>query len=282
MKRLDLGHLLELGDDLTLKERSLIETVAKFGLMSHAQLAAYLRPFEREASEASRARTTRRTLSQLTALALLARFDRRVGGVRAGSSGYLYYLGPAGQRLLAYWQGQGLTRGRFRPDPGSRYVKHRLAVAELFIELWQVNSQGGLDLLAFDPEPACWRSFSDGLGGERLLKPDAHVRVGLGAYEDRYFVEVDLGTESTEVVLRKLRLYLSYFRTGTEQAGHGVFPRVLVLTNTEQRKAALLETCQRLPAEAWQLFVITTLDRALEVMRGQYLDHEAAEQETLS
>lgn len=281
MRRLGLAQLLELGEDLTVKERWVIETVARFGLMSHAQLAAYLMPMSGEVTEDSKARSARRTLSQLTALGLLARLNRRVGGIRAGSQGYVYYLGPAGQRLVAYWRGHGLTRGRFRPDPGSRYVKHRLAVSELFIRLRQANGSG-IDLLGFDPEPDCWRRFSDGLGSERILKPDAFVRVGLGAYEDRYFVEVDLGSESTRVVADKLKLYLGYWRSGSEQHEHGVFSRVLILTNSEQRKTALIETCERLPAEAWDLFTITTLDKALDVMRGQYADHDELEQEALS
>jgi hypothetical protein len=250
--------------------------------MSHAQLGAHLGCLRDEATAESKARSARRTLSRLTTLGLLARLERRVGGIRAGSSGYVYYLGPAGQRLVAYWRGQGLTRGRLRPEPGSRYVNHRLAVSELFIRLRQLNSDGGLDLLTFDPEPNCWRRFSDGLGGERVLKPDAFVRIGLGAYEDRYFVEVDLGSESTRVVAEKLKLYRSYFKAGTEQHEHDVFPRVLILTNNARRRAALVETCERLPAEAWELFTITTFDNALDVMRGEFAYHDEAEREALA
>ena len=265
MKRLSAAGLLELGAGLSERERELVRELAKLRLMTHAQLTTLLGT----AQTVGGFRTARRILGRLTDSGVLARLERRIGGVRRGSAGYVYYLGPAGQRLVAYWEGRGLTRGRFRPEPGGRYVRHRLAVSDLYIQAREAGRQGLLDLLAFEAEPDCWRTLMDGFGGQTLLKPDAFVRVGVGAYEDRYLVEVDLGTESRSVVARKLRTYLDYFNSGTEQQAHGVYPRVLLLTNSESRRAALVEVCSRLPAEAWRLFTITTLDRALEVWRGQ-------------
>jgi hypothetical protein len=268
MSRVSAAGLLRLASDLGEGERTAVEIVAKLRLVSHAQLAALLAPAHPQASAASTARTVRRTLARLTALGVLARLERRVGGVRAGSAGYVYYLGPVGQRLMAYWEGRGLVRGRFRPEPGGRYVRHRLAVSELYVQLRVADQDGELDLLAFEAEPDCWRRSLDGFGGSLLLKPDAFVRVGIGAYEDRCFVEVDLGTESRSVIASKVRAYLDYFHAGTEQAAHGVFPRVVVLTNTEARRAALVDVVMRLPAKHWALFTVATLDRALEVLSG--------------
>ena len=202
-----------------------MQTVAKLRLMTHAQLAVVLAD-EIDGSPVSAARMVRRTLARLTEQRVLARLDRRIGGVRRGSAGYVYYLGPVGQRLVSYWNGQGLTRGRFRPEPGGRYVRHRLAVSELYVQALQAERRGLLDLIAFDCEPECWRTMTDGFGGQTTLKPDAFARIGVGAYEDSYFVEVDLGTESRSVIARKVRTYLDYFNSGTEQQAHGVFPRV--------------------------------------------------------
>jgi hypothetical protein len=126
-----------------------------------------------------------------------------------------------------------------------------------------------LDLLAFDVEPDCWRSSVDGFGGRTLLKPDVFVRVGVGAYEERCFIEVDLSTESRAVVARKARAYLDYFHSGIEQADHDVFPRVVLLTSTQERRAALVDVCTRLPAEDWKLFTVGTLERGLEVITSQ-------------
>jgi hypothetical protein len=279
MSRLTTAGLLELEAGLSEREQELIQVLARLRLMTHAQLAAVL-----DAEDSvSGARTTRRVLSRLTELAVLARLQRRIGGIRAGSAGFIYYLGPAGQRLMAYWQGRGFTKGRVRPEPGGRYVRHRLAVSELYVQAVQAERDGLLELLSFEAEPDCWRRFGDGFGGTRTLKPDAFVRVAVGAYEDRYFVEVDLASESRSVIAAKVRAYVDYFNSGTEQEAQGVFPRILLLTTTEARKVALVETCSRLPPEQWSLFMITTSDQAVPVFCGQYgPDQAAEEQEALS
>lgn len=277
MSRLGYPRLLALGANLSEPERDIVRTVAKLRLATNAQLAALLVTSESGASPISAARQARRVLQRLTTLGVLARLQRRVGGIRAGSAGFIYYLGPAGQRLVAYWEGQGLTRGRFRPEPGGRYVRHRLAVSELYLQARTAEREGVLDLLAFDVEPDCWRSSVDGFGGRTLLKPDAYVRVGVGAYEDRFFVEVDMASESRTVIAGKFRAYLDYFNSGVEQAAHGVFPRVLLLTTAEKRRAALMEVCSRLPAEAWHLFTLSTLERGMAVMGGQ-LEADAHDQ----
>jgi hypothetical protein len=277
MSRVTTARLLALGAELSERERHVVRELAKLRLASHAQLAALLAVGDGAVSPVSAARAARRVLARLTEAGLLARLERRVGGIRAGSAGYVYYLGPVGQRLVAYWEGRGLTRGRFRPEPGGRYVRHRLAVSELYVQARAADRDGLLDLLAFDTEPDCWRSFVDGFGGRLTLKPDAFVRVGVGAYEDRFFLEVDLASESRMVIARKLRFYLEYFNSGQEQAAHGVFPRVLLLTTTEERRAALVEVCRGLPAEAWQLFTVSTLDRGLEVIGGHVEPDEPAD-----
>lgn len=163
------------------------------------------------------------------------------------------------QRLLAYWNGHGMTRGRYRPEPGSRYVRHRLCVSQLYIDARVAADTGDIELLDFDVEPACWRTYVTGFGGQLLIKPDAYVRVGSGAYEDRFFVEVDLASESRPVIAHKIRAYVDYYRSGQEQADSGVFPRVLLLTATAARKAVLVDICSRLPAEVWQLFTVGLL-----------------------
>ena len=84
----------------------------------------------------------------------------------------------------------------------------------------------------------CWTSSSarpsrvviaefSGLGGRRLLRPDAFLALGVGDYEWRWFCEIDRGSESVPVILRKCHLYADYYQSGQEQAKHGgVFPTV--------------------------------------------------------
>jgi hypothetical protein len=54
--------------------------------------------------------------------------------------------------------------------------------------------------------------------------------LGKGELEYRWFVEVDRGTHRGPALLRKAQLYESYYRSGVEQATHGVFPRILWIT----------------------------------------------------
>lgn len=267
MSRVSHARLVVIAEAMSEREIAVVQVVDRLHLVAHGQLAR-LMPSGEGASAASAARRVRRTLLQLNELGVLSRLDRRIGGVRAGSAGHVYYLGPVGQRLMAYWNGDGLVRGRVRPEPGAPFVRHRLATSELYVAARERERAGELDLLAFDVEPGCWRDSLTGFGARTTLKPDAFLRVGVGAYEDCWFIEVDLGTESRTVLARKLRLYLDYFHTGAEQAASGVFPRVLLLTVTESRKATIVELCAALPAEYWSIFAVNLLDRGMDVIAG--------------
>lgn len=277
MRRVSRARLVAIAEAMSDIERGIVRAVDRLRLVSHGQVAR-LAPSGFDASPVSAARNVRRMLLRLTELGALARLERRIGGVRAGSAGHVYYLGPVGQRLIAYWNGDGLVRGRMRPEPGAAFVRHRLATSELYVAAREREQAGELDLLAFDVEPDCWRQSLTGLGGPTTLKPDAFLRIGIGAYEDRWFAEVDLGTESRPVLARKLRAYLDYFHTGAEQAASGTFPRVLWLTATDERKATIVDLCAALPEEYWPIFAVNLLNRAMDVIAGMTEDaaHDSA------
>src|SRR5690242_9100083 len=78
--------------------------------------------FVEHATEEAGARVCRRVLARLTRDRLLARLQRRVGGVRAGSASYVYVLGPVGRRLLG-------ERHRYT-EPSPLFLDHTLAVAD--------------------------------------------------------------------------------------------------------------------------------------------------------
>jgi len=108
------------------RDRQVLELVARFRTMSGSQLRDLYWP---EGAPQTRARLARRGLARLASQDLLTPLARRVGGVRAGSAGYCFALGPAGQRLL----GDGRPR---RPvTPGARHLAHTLAVAQLYVDL---------------------------------------------------------------------------------------------------------------------------------------------------
>ena len=181
----------------------------------------------------SNARAARRLLSRLSTQRILARLDRQIGGVRAGSSGYVYGLGAAGHRLL-------------RPDlPGRRlhevrdgFLAHTLAVAGVYVSLRQAEQRGALELLDIETEPRCWRRLDGGTGAE-WLKPDLRLVLGVGDEALHSFVELDQGSEHSPALLRKLRQYEAAYRGGMIEAAAGVFPRVVWLVPSERRAARL-------------------------------------------
>jgi hypothetical protein len=265
MTRLSRKGLLLLADDLSARDREVIELTGRFGVVSGRQVERLF--FEAGENPASNARLARRALARLVERRILVRLERRIGGVRAGSAGAVYRLAAVGDRLVRLWRGDG-GRGRAAREPGRLFVRHGVAVTETFVRLREAERKGSLDLLAFDPEPTSWRPFAS-VGGRTILKPDAYARLGLGEYEDRYFIEIDCGTEGRGALAAKCRTYLAYFRAGTEQADHGVFPRVVWITTTEQRVSLIVDVCVHLPAESWPLFAVTTPERAEALFLGR-------------
>lgn len=261
-----MDEVLALGASLSAPERLLVAEVAKLSLATHGQLASLVAPDASDAAPDSIARSARRTLQRLTDLRLLARLERRIGGVRAGSAGYVYYLGPVGQRLVAYWNGDGSTRGRVRPEPGERFVRHRLAVSQLYVDLRGLEREGDVRVVVFQAEPECWRPYTDHRGRQMMLKPDAFLRLTGPIGERQWMVEVDLGTESRTVIGRKLRRYADYL----SRVRNGAGPGVLMLTQAPLRATTLQDQCAHLAKQIAQAFVVTTWQDGLNVVAGEH------------
>ena len=81
----------------------------------------------------------------------------------------------------------------------------------------------------------------------RVLKPDLFLRIGVGAYEDRWFVEVDLATESAPTIAAKAERYLEHYRGGGEQRRHGVYPRVIWTVPNPRAASRSRQALARLP-----------------------------------
>lgn len=248
------ARLTRLERALAARDWLIIATVARARLATAGQLQRIC------FADVSR-RQARQTLASLTDRRVLARLPRVVGGVRAGSAGFVYSLDVAGQRLA------NLDGNRRRQRPwtvGMTFLAHSLAVTELYVRLVEADRAGDLELADFATEPRCWRSFS-GVGGTRtVLKPDAFVSTRLDRFEDSWFIEVDRGTESTTTLARKCERYRHYWQAGMEQARTGVFPRVLWLVPGAHRYAAVVEVLGRQPAEAWPLFAVALESEAVK------------------
>lgn len=240
------------------RDLAVLRSVHALRLVDARQLEAL--HFWDHATPLAGARTARRVLERLTTQRLLQRLDRRVGGVRAGSASYIYAVGPVGERLLC----PGEPRRRML-EPGERFVRHTLAVAQLAADLTVASRSGGFDLLELTPEPACWRRFTGPAGTAETLKPDLRLTLGDTELEHHWFVEVDLATESRSAVLRKCRQYVAYWRTGREQVGLGLFPRVAWLVPDTRRQAQLRQAIDAGGVEQ-ALFTVERLADAVTVL----------------
>jgi hypothetical protein len=261
--RTTAARLARLDTELTERERELLGTLAKLRLACTRQLEAL---HFTSGSPLANARHARRTLGKLMALGLVSRLERRVGGVRAGSAGYVWSLGPAGQAITQRRGPAGGTKLQSPWTPSRAFLAHRLATSGLYVDLVLADRDGDLDLVRFDPEPAAWRSYVGPHGARLVLKPDAFLQIGLGKYLDGYFVEVDLGTESTSALGRKLAAYRTYWLTGREQStSDGVFPFVAFLVPTTSRAKVVNGVIRRQPDDTRPLFRTALLPDAVKL-----------------
>ncbi|MDJ1372660.1 replication-relaxation family protein [Gulosibacter molinativorax] len=188
-------------------------------------------------SQAAASKATMRSLRRLKGLELLTHLERRIGGVRHGSSSYIWQLTSQGDRVLRH---RNAETGRSRyMEPSLQFVQHTLAIATAVVDARTAARDGQFDLIALTPEPGCWREFIGPNGTTMHLKPDLHLITATGDYEDHWFVEVDRATENLQRILAKCSVYARYAASGREQAETGVFPAVLWLVPDEARASAI-------------------------------------------
>lgn len=196
---------------------------------------------------ASRAAAVQRGLTDL---------DRQVGGVRAGSAGFVYVLDVVGQTMA----GQD---GRRPWQLGQAFVAHALLVTECFVCLKEAAPACGFRVVAYVTEPGCWRTF-EGPGGITVLKPDAHVLVENGEFEDRWWLEVDNDTESPSRIVRKAALYGQAYELAV--TGREPFPKVLWVCTNDDRERQLVRTLRGLPETYLDLMAVCQLDALAAVI----------------
>lgn len=205
-------------------------------------------------------RLSRKQVGQLVSWRVLSRLGWLSRADQTGSIGYVYGPGLVGQRML------DPHRSRYFPrwTPRLSFLRHAVAVSELYVGLRETEKTGAIDLVGYDTEPLCWRRYF-GTGGSRsTLKPDALAVVGIDDLEYRYFVEVDCGTEHRPQILAKAKTYIRYWQSGREQAETGIFPFVLWVAPDPDRAAFLVDALSTMPAEHWRLFLVTTTEEAAQ------------------
>jgi Replication-relaxation len=253
----------ELRTRLSDRDCAIVQHVATLKLMSAPQVQAVHFPASDHGSAAAATRARQRVVARLCHERLLAPLQRRIGGIRAGSQGLIVAAGPAAGRVLRL---PGTRRRQH--EPGLRFVEHTLAISQLMVDVTLASRAGQCDLLDWQVEPGCWRTFA-GSGGWLALRPDACLSLGVDAWALDWFIEVDRATESLPTILRKCRLYFAYYQSGSEQATAargGVFPRVCWIVPDQPRAERLRTAIAQDHTLPERLFVVTTDADALAAL----------------
>ena len=186
--------------------------------------------------------------------------ERRIGGIKSGSGTNVWLLTEAGVKLLHLKDTEKSPRKRFF-DPTPTFMAHTLAVSEVYVRIIEICRERQIEHVRTELEPECWRGFTGADRKPIALKPDLCSVTVNGNYEDNWFLEIDLATESVTVVLDKCRKYALYYASDKEQKRNGVFPMVVWIVPNPTRKEKLRQSiadCRDLKPK--NIFLIITHD----------------------
>lgn len=255
-RRLSANAVADIRSKLPERDLAVLNSLQELRLATTTQLQRL--HFHDHASTGTARRVTRRILTRLINRNLVVRLERRIGGIKAGSAGYIYCLSPTGHRCL------GETTRKRLHEPSTHHVRHTLAITEVVTGLNETARALLLDELDIETEPTCWRTTS--IDHLPTLKPDLFVRLATSEIELSWFVEIDCNTESGNVLRRKLTAYTDYWRTGTEQRERGVFPRTLWVAPDRDRASFIAQIIETTPGLHPEMFEVTTTDNAVAIM----------------
>ena len=257
VQRLGARRLSRLRSNLSDRDLAVLTSVGELRLATSRHLEAL--HYADAATPLTAARKARRALSRLVSLQLLQRLERQIGGLHAGSVGFIYALTDAGRRLLD----EPGTRRRVQ-EPSWPFVAHTLAVADLFVQLWTTGRDDSrVELLDLQTEPVCWRGWTNLGGGAELLRPDLYLAAGIGLDEVHWFIEVDRGTEHRPALARKCQAYQAYYERDVEQARDGVFPMVAWVVPDARRAAVVAGVVTNTPGLDPALFTAVLASEAV-------------------
>lgn len=255
--RLSRRQLEEIGLRLSERDIQIITSIKRYRYLMTSQIQRL--HFTYAATSTAALRAASRALKKLKGLGLIDALSRRIGGVRAGSGSLVWYITHAGERLI-YLQTHTLTPTKRFFEPSPQFLAHTLAVADVAVQLTELSrNTKNLTLTALQPEPECWRTYSE-YGDILALKPDLFAITASGQYEDRWFLEVDLATESPNKIIGKCEKYHRYYRTGLEQQEAEVFPLTVWIVPTTDRKERLIAHIREAFQHQPRLFAVITKD----------------------
>lgn len=262
--RISRQRLEEIAASLSDRDREVISSIQRFRYLMSSQVQRL--HFTDAATPSAALRAASRCLKRLRELGVIDHLSRRIGGVRAGSGSLVWYITHAGERLI-YLQSSTLTPTKRFFEPSPYFLAHTLATADVAIELTELCRESrSLRLPTLQTEPDCWRSYSE-YGNILTLKPDLFAITIADQYEDRWFIEMDLDTESPSKIVSKCEKYHKYYRTGLEQQESEVFPLTVWIVPTTDRKQRLASHIRQTFDKQPKLFAVITKDELAHLIR---------------
>ncbi len=246
------------------RDMEIIASVQRYRYLLTSQIQRL--HFSDAATNTAALRAASRNLRKLRELGVIDHLSRRIGGVRAGSGAMVWYLTHAGERLI-YLRSHALTPTKRFFEPSPFFLAHTLAVADVAVQLTELcRNNRKMELSTVQPEPGCWRTYSE-YGTVLALKPDLFAITLSDDYEDRWFIEVDLNTESPIKVVEKCEKYHRYYRSGLEQKEAEVFPLTVWIVPTTARKERLLSRIREAFHKQPKLFTVITKDELAHLIQ---------------
>lgn len=261
--RLSRRKLEEIDIALSQRDKEVLHAIQRHRYLMTRQIQRL--QFTDAANPSAALRAASRNLKKLKELGLITNLSRRIGGVRAGSASLIWHTTHAGERLLRLHDYKPYPSKRFF-EPSPYFLAHTLAVAEISIQIAEVCKETNLELSALQPEPDCWRVYSE-RGKHVSLKPDLYATINSKEYEDRYFLEIDLDTESPAKIIEKCERYHKYYHSGLEQKENGIFPLTVWIVPTEKRKEHLSSHIRTAFSKQPRLFAVITDDELERLIR---------------
>lgn len=208
-----------------------------------------------EISASARGRDRRRVLQRLTHHGFVSTLDRRIGGIRAGSTGHVYTLAPTARRLFDMRHDQPPRRALRSRTPGPLFLNHALATSEIYVTLTETSRANSFQVSTFDTEPVCWHRIDN----NRYLKPDAYVVLEATTHKDCWWLEIDQATETRPRIKRKIQSYLDHLTTGGTGPDN-LPPRILFTTPNTTRTTTIGKVITPLTtaAQTDQVICVTT------------------------
>ena len=265
--RVSRQELQEIEARLGDRDKSILNTILEYRYLTTDLIQRLY--FTDHSTSSAALRATSRNLNKLKELDLIRNVERRIGGVRSGSGSYIWQLAPAGHHLLR------LKGSKARPlprnfEPSLYFLIHILSVAETHVRFHEICRKKGMKLVTLQNEPENRRKYNKG-GKIVSLQPDLFAVTICDDYEDRWFIEVDLDTESPCRIIEKCDRYHEYYRSGLEQKENEVFPLVVWIVPDAERKESITKYIQKEFAKQTKIFTVVTPDE-LETLVCQGAD----------